>query len=156
MDALERYSSLSQSHSPRDYPLMRREHMLRVARSCHLLESLLTWSPVSNWIAELEAGASARTHFWLDMEEPKTTRQEPSLRLSVQPQLLRILVLRSQVLRVFEPFSPKEILEHHKHAQQLMRRWQARTNLVPDLLHPDTARGTLRLLRPPGIGLGSI
>lgn len=125
-----------------------RTRYARVARICYRLQGIVNLE----WLAlpvVKAAGASASLAY-LDAEEDV---EAPTPLGSMRSHLPRriTLVTRSQILRLLKSPCPEYLHKHDKDTQQMIRSWHAATYAEPRLLHPDTATGTTRPLRPPDI-----
>lgn len=105
--------------------------------------------------AELFARAAARAHFWLAEAPPATTNQAPAAIAPRRPPRSHF-VTRSQILRAFKLLNPEEPEEHLLGTQQMIRHSQSARQAAASLLHPESASGTTRPLRPPDVEGNSI
>ena len=112
-------------------------------------------NPVLNWHAELEARAAARAHFWIEEQDAPAAHQVQAgiaqvhqSHLSSSPQ--------SRIPLDFEPMRPEPLEEYPLDTENSNTQWQLCDHAVAYLLHPDSARGSMRPLRPPGTEEASI
>ena len=104
---------------------------------------------VLNWHAELEARAAARAHFWIEEQRAPVARQMPTGNDQVYLRQLPSSS-ESQILRAFEPVRPNPFEGYPLDTEHSTTQWQICDHAVAYLLHPDSARGSMRPLRPPG------
>ena len=149
-DALEILSST------RHFYTLRKDFRSRIAGSRRWVRHRLQRHSVLKWIAESETRAAASVTTWLSTVEMIPMAQV-STPIMDHFQLRRInIVTRSQILRAFESLSPEELEDYRKETEEMIRRWQVESRTITLLLHPETATGTVRLLRPPDLEVQSI
>ena len=110
---------------------------------------------VLNWHAELEARAAARAHFWIEEQDAPAAYQVPAGIDQVLPRHLPSS-RRSQSLRAFEPLQPESVAEYPLDKEDSITLWPIFGHALAYLLQPESARGSLRPLRPPGTDEKSI
>jgi hypothetical protein len=115
----------------------------------HWLE-LLDSTLALNWQAEHKARAITHSLFWPESDEEVTLPKNPQVLASAIARAITI-VIRSQILREVEPPGPEDLDDREQEKQRAIRSWQAASYSGPYSLHPGTATGKTRPLRPPGI-----